>query len=413
MRLAWSLGVVCVVSCFHGAPDRVRAEEASPAAEPNAEQIQLWISELTDDAYPVRLSAAEQLLSAGTSARGPLLKLVDCPEPEARAAARRLVALIDRTEFQRRLAAFAADSDGSLGLTMPGWDLFREQIGEDPIARGLFVEIQRHEGTLLSSSFGDSQQSLDDQWEARLHRIVQWQSTVALGNEPPSLGSCAAMVFLGAAAQFDVSDRGTVLVENLIQQPPMREQMQAGQYRDAIRRLVVAWICNCPNRNQELLKHRFALASANELHEVVPWALSVAAGKGDSARLQPATRATAILLVGQLGQPEHIAALEPLLTDSAVCSAVGPGQPDANVQICDVALVVMLHLSGQRPADYGYIDARLQPQLMYQFQTFSVEGGRQRAEAIAKWRAWRADQRRDTEVVPAEFREEDSGKVDR
>jgi hypothetical protein len=270
--------------------------------------------------------------------------------------------------------------------------------------------MQRHEGALLSSSFQFPQQSLDDHWEARLHRIVQWQSAVALGNEPPSLGSCAAMLFVGAAAKIDVSDRGTLLVESLVQQPPLREHMQAGQFRDAIRRLVVAWIRDCPNRNEELLKRRFALASANELHEVVPWALSVAGGKGDSTRLQPTTRATAILLVGQLGQSDHIAALEPLLTDSAVCSAAGPGQPDANVQICDVALVVMLHLSGQRPADYGYMDARLQPQLMYQFQTFSVDGGQQRAEAIAKWRAWRADPRRDTQVVPAEFREEDTAK---
>ena len=28
------------------------------------------------------------------------------------------------------------------------------------------------------------------------------------------------------------------------------------------------------------------------------------------------------------------------------------------VQVRDVALVVMLHLTGQRPADYGYLHAR-------------------------------------------------------
>jgi hypothetical protein len=249
-------------------------------------------------------------------------------------------------------------------------------------------------------------QSIDDQWEARITRMVQWQTTVASGNEPPALGSCAALVFVGAAAGMEVSDRGTLLVENLIQQSPLREHLQAGQYRDAIRGLVAAWIRDCPNRNEDLLKRRLTLASINGLSEIVPWAVSIAAGKDEFARLMPSTRATAILLVGQLGQRDDVEALEPLLTDTAVCSAVGPGQPDSNVQICDVALVVMLHLTGQRPADYGYMDARLQPQLMYQFQTFSVEDKEQRAQAIAKWRAWRATQTRDAQVIPAEHREE-------
>jgi hypothetical protein len=216
------------------------------------------------------------------------------------------------------------------------------------------------------------------------------------------------MVFLGAAAELQVSDRGTILVDSLVQQPPIREHLQTGQYRDAIRRLVVAWVRYCPNHNEELLKRRLFFATINQLPELVPWAFSVAAGKAEYARLQPATRATAIILIGQLGQKEHIDQLESLLTDTAVCASAGPGQPDTNVQVCDVALVVMLHLSGQRPADYGYMDARLQPQQMFQFQAFAAENGEQRAEAIAKWWAWRADQKRQSRAARAEPRQEDA-----
>jgi hypothetical protein len=407
--------LVCAMICH-----RVAAEDASPSERPavpiaesaspqaTAEQIERWILELADDEYPVRLTAAEELLNAGMVAREPLVILVDSPDPERRAAARRLIALIDRAEFKRRLAEFAADTDGDLGLTLPGWEQFREHVGDDSGSRGLFVEMQRHEAALLSSGFEAPVHSLDDPWEARLNRLVQWQSRVTPGSDPPALGSCAAMVFVGATAEMEVSDRSVYLVENLVQQPPIREHLQAGEHRDAIRRLVAAWIRNCPNRNEELLKRRLSLASIHQLNEVVPWALSIATGKGDSARLQPATRATAILLVGQLGQQEHVDKLEPLLSDTAICTVVGPGQPQANVQICDVALVTMLHLSGQRPADYGYMDARLQPQQVPQFQIFSVEDGEQRAAAIAKWRAWRAERRRDTQVIPAEFREENS-----
>ncbi len=67
-----------------------------------------------------------------------------------------------------------------------------------------------------------------------------------------------------------------------------------------------------------------------------------------------------------------------------------PGQPAGTVQIRDVALAVMLQLTDQRPADYGYPNAKLQqvPKL-FQIQTLFRENDQQREEAIAKWHAWR------------------------
>jgi hypothetical protein len=52
--------------------------------------------------------------------------------------------------------------------------------------------------------------------------------------------------------------------------------------------------------------------------------------------------------------------------------------------------VVMLHLTGQRPADYGYLHARLQPQQAFQMQTLHAENDEVRAKAVAKWRKWKA-----------------------
>jgi hypothetical protein len=71
-----------------------------------------------------------------------------------------------------------------------------------------------------------------------------------------------------------------------------------------------------------------------------------------------------------------------------------PGQPGPNVQIRDVALVVMLHLTGQRPADYGYPHARLQPQQAFVLESLHCESDEKRAEAAAKWREWRKSQKK-------------------
>lgn len=370
------------------------AKTVSDPALATPEEVGRWIKDLSHDAFTVRQAAAARLLAAGMPARQQLLAIVDGPDPETRAAARRLVALIDQTEFHRRLEAFAADTDGRLGLSLPGWEQYKELVGGDAAARALFVDMQRQEGSLISAAFGVSKRTPEDLWEARLLRLVQWQSTVGDRSATPALGSCAAMLFLGSVSEMDVSENAAVLIENLIQRPPIRETLQAQGPHDAMRRLVVGWLLHCPNKNEEILKHRLNLISMTGLEEALPLAISVIGREKQYERVQSSTRALAVLTIGQLGRREHVERLEPLLEDAAVCLSVPmqvPGQPATSVQVRDVALVVMLHLTEQRPADYGYVNARPQPPRTFQLQTLYRDNDGQRAEAIAKWRAWRAE----------------------
>jgi hypothetical protein len=357
-----------------------------------AESIGMWIAELSHDAYPVRQTAASRLLAAGIGAREPLMAVVDGPDPEVRAAARRLILLIDQSEFQRRLGAFADDVDGRRGLTLPGWEAYRALVGGNASARALFVEMQREEGPLLSAVFGASSSAAEQRWEERLMRLVQWPAGIGERGAAPPLGSCAAMLFLATSAHTTVSDRGADWIEYLIQRPPLREAISAADANDSVRRLVSRWIVNCPNQSERILLQRLNLASTIHLKEALPLALAVAGGDPQYARVAPITRAIAVLLVGQLGDRQHANDLEPLLEDSSVCMPVQaqiPGQAAPNVQVRDAALVVMLHLTGQRPMDYGYLHARLQPQRLFQLQTLFRDNDAQRTEAVAKWRAWR------------------------
>jgi hypothetical protein len=223
-------------------------------------------------------------------------------------------------------------------------------------------------------------------------RLVQWQATGDNRNAVPPLGSCAAMIFLISLESVKVSDRGALMVEHLIQRPPIRDSMQIGNHRSAVRQLVVGWILHCPNQNEVLLGRRMGLASMNELKEALPLALAVARGEGEFASVQPMTKASAILLIGQFGGPEHIEHVEPLLADSTICIprvSQAPGLA-ANVQIRDVAMVVLATLTEQQPADYGYVHARMQSQKMYQLPTLHVASDELREQAALKWRQWRA-----------------------
>jgi hypothetical protein len=109
------------------------------------------------------------------------------------------------------------------------------------------------------------------------------------------------------------------------------------------------------------------------------------------------TRGVAALIAGQLGDSAAIEKLEPLLNDATVC--FGPqmqvqGQLAGVVQMRDAALVALLQITNQQPADYGYIGAQLQPFKLYQLRTLFQLDEQRRADAIGKWRQWRSEQKR-------------------
>lgn len=404
MPLLLALCTLSQLTAINAEPTGSSTTKPASLARPNnpsAEDVQRWIKELGNDTYSIRQDAAEKLLAAGMAAREPLLDVAAGPDPETRAAARRLVALIDRTEFRHRLDAFAADTDGKQGLTLPGWEQFQKIAGGDAGARSLFVDMQRQEAALLAAAFGTTKRLPEDLWAARLQRVAQWQvhgdRTVM-----PSIGSCAAMIFLATLPEMNVSDVAAQQIQIIVQRPPIKEQLAADASQASVRKLVITWLMQCPNTNEDVLRQRLGIIASNNLKDALPLALQVCDGDPQFAHIQPLTKAVAVLIVGQIGGREHITRLEPLLEDASVCVPLqqqAPGQPPTTVQVRDVVLNVIVNLSGQSPADYGYIGAKMASPRTFNLQTLYRDNDQQRSEAIAKWRAWRAAHK--DEILPS------------
>lgn len=435
-RALFVAAAMLLIATMGRADDRPaeRDERATAAVEPveqhtkrdtSPEEIDRWVAQLGDPAFGVRTAAAEQLLMAGGAASAALDVASDSYDPEIRAAARRLRVLIARGEFERRLADFAADRTGEQGEMLPGWAQFRALAGDDQESRELFVEMQRAEGAMIAEVFASASATdhVDpttgagadrgavsmnrngySRWEERLLRRQALQMIDRSGRSASQLGSRVAMLFLAAVPEGKISDAGAAQLVFMLQQPPLREAVTAGPHHEPIRRLLAAWILHCPNNSHEVLKQRLDIASVHELREALPLALAVAHGDPDYITVPPITKATAILLVGQLGGAEHVAHLEPLLEDESLCSVVrvipaagnlnGLAAAAANVEVRDVALATMLHLTGQDPADYGFTHAVRQPPGVYNLASLYMENNEKRQAAAEKWRAWRSQQSR-------------------
>ena len=61
-----------------------------------------------------------------------------------------------------------------------------------------------------------------------------------------------------------------------------------------------------------------------------------------------------------------------------------------SVQVRDVALANLLHLTGQEPLTYGFLHARSHPQWVFDATSLGMENDEQRDAAAEQWRAWRA-----------------------
>ena len=220
----------CLATILVGAAPAL-AEESKPTTE----QINRWIDELSDDNFTVRQTAADRLLTGGFSARTALVAVASGPDPEVRAAARRLITLIDQSEFSRRLADFAADVEGKRGITLPGWEKFQTLVGHDEAARMLFVEMQRQEASLLAQILDEptanggasgTHSTPNVPWEERILRLTNGPMVGRQRNIRAPLGSCAAMFFLGSLEESQMSDAASIYLIRLAKSPSMHEALQ-------------------------------------------------------------------------------------------------------------------------------------------------------------------------------------------
>jgi hypothetical protein len=403
VRLAFALIAVAAWAASLAAQQQTSgdrlAEDLSPTdagqladnlPPPSPEQIAQWIEQLGHNAFAVRQSAAERLVAAGLAARDAIAQEIDSPDPETRAAARRIVALIDASEANRRLAEFAADTDGSRGITLPGWKEFGELVGQDEAARTLFVDMQRHESQLLAEFFGPDPHEGRSTWDERLFRLRPMPGPQT---SAPPVGSCATMMFLGSLPNSDVNDARVNSLHDLAVRTPLREGLLTHREPNVLRSLVVAWITKCPNRSERALGDRLQLMFNYRLQEALPLPAAIAHCEPEYLTVSPILRASAALAVGRFGTKENAATLEPLLDDDSTFPIPnGPQGTPVNVHVSDVALATMIHLVGQEPKEYGFTRVRMNPQNVFDPASLGLENREQRTAAIAKWRAWKAAQ---------------------
>ena len=398
-RILLSLASAGLLSLFVSA---VRAEEksspvpeqASPVPDQASEElIARLVKQLGHNDCRLREVASAQLAKLALASLPALTAALQHPDLEVRIRAKQLIVSILAEDFQRRLREFAADVDDARGLDLPYWKQFKQSVGHDAAARKLFVAMQQEEAGLLEAAAESPQAAA----EALRLRFLQMQARPARLPVPNRKGltyeSTTALILVASDPDVNLETLAGYLA-SLPSLPAFRQALVDGGADGHARRVFTRWLAHpAAEKNRTLAINNMAVANQLNMPESITPALQILA----SQMPVPYYRQEAILIIGKYGTRERLSTLEPFLQDTTKCGQMqivnGAPQP-SDIQIRDVALAAMIHLSGQNPKDFGFEKIQTNEQTLFNVQTLGFADNEQRDTALKKWQDWSAAQKK-------------------
>jgi hypothetical protein len=357
------------------------AAERRTMPEPTAAQRKL-VQQLGDASFFVREEASRQLISQGAAAKAALIEAFANPDVEVRNRARRILKRILHEEFEARLAAFVADVGGNRQHRLPGWQRFKDLVGDGRDARTLFAAMMRSEQSLLSA-YENQTEELGELFAARVTWLQSRLASGATGAEsiPPAV--MATLLLIGSDPTLQEHSQKFVQLYQLLYFPSTKQAIAAGSHREILLALLEKWVATAASTGSQYgimiaLKYDLEKAGLQQARHLI-----------EHGTTSPSLLQYAIICVGRFGSEQHIELLKPLLDNKTVCHTWSNAQlkKDGNIkiQVRDVALVVTLRLLGKDPDRFGFNLLRESPETLYYVYTFGFINDDEREAAHAKW----------------------------
>lgn len=381
-----TLSVALLASRALSADSRSQPAAAPTTAKgPHATEIARLIRDLGAPTYMARQHAQRMLTALGSEAQSALKAASEDRDHEVRQRARTALAAIADVDFHFRLGEFIDDRTGDDGHGLAGWERYRSLVGSDPAARQLFADMQRAEHELLEAVAERPTHagSLLDARCVQLASGAQDGSTNRQAQYP--LGTIAAMFFSASNPDVPVADRSVDCLNGFGQQNVLSQALQSQPAATLFRTLLDAWVGRPFERDARQWYNNLGLAMQFDLKGGLAPALAVI---DPPPATDPRLEQFAVLAVGKLGGPEQVSPIEQLLDDERTIPDRGGRSSD--VQMRDVALAVLVHLTRQNLSDYGFVHAKTNPFYLFNSNTLGFNDPAARLQALKKWRAWRA-----------------------
>lgn len=374
-------------------PAPVNATESSPKPAPPNEEILALVDQLGHNDFAQRDQAKQALEKIGLQAREALIAGLKNSDPQIRRSCRNILRDVLFTSHQQKIEAFIADTKGEKDHDLPGWERFREIAGSGPEARQLFVTMQQTEqGLLASLEAGEG--AVIDAMRLRLVQITQMMSNANVKlRKQPDVGTIATLMLVSSYDEFDLplDITNNSAWYNTLRNTTFKNRIKENK-EPALRALVNQWVMRSVTGS--LVYQKLTLAVELQLKSGLDLAMVELYGK----TLQGSYMPYAFTAIGKIGGRDYAAVFADMLEDQSVCSrrtVVKNGKGVVmNIEVRDVALAWLIHLTGQKHDDYLLPQAakafeRLKGNVTYLSPSYlAFQSKEDRTKALTKWKEW-------------------------
>jgi hypothetical protein len=340
------------------------------------------IPQLGHEEFARRQQASRELEELGVAAKQALLAGLQSQDAEVRARCRRILGAVLDLDLQNRLAQFSKDAAGETQPPLPGWERYRRDVGDDAASRALFVQMLRAEPHLFEAAEGDPR-SLGPLLQQRCDQLQQRSlETNTRGRQAIEIGSVAALFFIGSQNDVPVTDNFVSYLHTFSYQPAFRNAVAQADKAPPLRRILGLWISR-PAGSVNAYQN-FMLSLQFGLKEGLDSAITMLRDGG----AQPHMAQYAMLLVGRFADRDAVPLVLPFLNDTNFLGSYNVNDKEVRTELRDVALAVLVHLTEQDHASYGFDHLQKSSEMLFQPVTAGFTNPNDREAALARWSRW-------------------------
>lgn len=365
----------------------------TPVDMPTESTLRDLVRQLGDKSYRVREAAAAELVKGGSKAVPVLQEGLKDKDFVISERCRQLLPLAASYDRNKKLARLLSDPTAPPPEKMPGLERFLMITGDSKEARELYAEmyglhdeiIEKSEtdGKAAGELFGRFCDDAYNRWQAN-SRAGNYSYDTMLNNN----GEMALFFFIAGDSKVTKNPTAMNRAQMILYAPRIPKALaESGEGASPVfKKLFLHWL---ENESTTYLQSRgFQLAANANLKEALPVAKKLLARK----ELAGYNHGQIIMAFAKFGDKDSIKELEPFVASKSVVTTVsfGNGMGQKRVETGDVALAVIIHLHGQKPAEFGF-DSRLNMAnngSSYIYCGFGTE--KEREDARAKWNEWAA-----------------------
>ena len=340
------------------------------------------VRQLGNRSFRKREEANRQLREAGLLAVDALQQGVQSSDREVRRRSEQILSQVKVLQHQRRIFAFATDSNLESHHQLPCWNLYSKYIGNDRSARLLFAAMQKAERQLLNVVEEDP--ATLQTW--LITRAVQIEKESQTHKRQPDIGSISAMLFLASLPDVHTDAISANRILRFCYQTNFRTEMKAGNHREPLRRLLSRYIVES---NDATAFQGMTLAVQFELPVGLQPAIRIIqaykkpeGGKGQNNYMLK----YAITTVAKFGTEKNLPLLTALMEDETLCSKTKLNNRQIETQVRDVALAAALTIRKVDCKKAGFPYIQQQPPYPFNSSTVGFNHDEERSKVFKKWK---------------------------